>query len=104
MLSLLRPQIVRDLELKKHGLKVYLRDPGSYTPLRKEYWKQLPDGKIATSLVMGRNHEENVKQISQFSTKDAQNLAPFEAELDRYASAIEGLLDTVKIYFIDNKI
>ena len=64
MLSLLRPQIVRDLELKKHGLKVYLRDPGSYTPLRKEYWKQLPDGKIATSLVMGRNHEENVKQIS----------------------------------------
>ena len=25
---------MRELELKKHGLKVHLRDPSSYTPIR----------------------------------------------------------------------
>ena len=94
VLSLLRPQIVRDLELKRHGLKVYLRDPGSYTPLRKEAWRPQADGGIAKSLILGRDHEANVKQISQFSAKDAANLGPFEAQLERYAAAIEGLLDT----------
>ena len=37
VLSLLRPRIFRDLELKKHGLTVYLRKPSSYTPLKEEY-------------------------------------------------------------------
>ena len=27
---------MRELELKKHGLKVHLRDPSSYTPLRQD--------------------------------------------------------------------
>ena len=27
---------VRELELKKHGLKVHLRDPSSYTPIRQD--------------------------------------------------------------------
>ena len=83
VLSLLRPQIVRDLELKKHGLKVYLRDPGSYTPLRKDHWRHFANGEVATSLILGRDHQENVRQISQFSTKDAENLGPFEEQLER---------------------
>ena len=34
VLSLLRPTILQELELAKHGLKVHLRDPSSYTPIR----------------------------------------------------------------------
>ncbi|KAK7110479.1 pyridine nucleotide-disulfide oxidoreductase domain-containing protein 2-like [Littorina saxatilis] len=89
LLSLLRPQIVQDLELKKYGLKVYLRDPSSYTPLRK------PGGKNGTarSLLLGRDHEENMKQIAQFSEKDAQAFGMYENHLDRIGSAITPLLD-----------
>jgi hypothetical protein len=49
-------------------LKVYLRDPNSYTPLIKPGGL---DGK-ARSLTLGRNSAENVKQIAQFSIKDSQ--------------------------------
>ena len=62
LLSLLRPQIVRDLELKRHGLKVYLRNPDSYTPCRDS--KQ--------SLLLGRDMHDNRRQIAQFSTRDAE--------------------------------
>ena len=37
LLSLLRPQVMRELELKRHGLQVYMRDPSSFTPIAEEY-------------------------------------------------------------------
>src|SRR5829696_7632084 len=40
--SLLRPEIIRDLELKKYGFEMLPRSPSSFTPL--------PDGR---SLLMG---------------------------------------------------
>ena len=49
-------------------MKVYLRDPNSYTPLLESYWR---DGQ-ARSLTLGRSHEENMRQIAQFSQKDAK--------------------------------
>ena len=33
VISLLRPQVINDLELKKHGLKLHLRNPNSFTPI-----------------------------------------------------------------------
>ncbi|KAL8609410.1 Pyridine nucleotide-disulfide oxidoreductase domain-containing protein 2 [Nucella lapillus] len=89
VLSLLRPHIVKDLELKKYGLKVYLRDPSSYTPLIEPGGR---DGK-ARSLLLGRSHEDNVKQIAQFSERDAQAFGAYEGQLDRIVSAITPLLD-----------
>ena len=65
MLSLLRPSIIEDLELKKHGFKVYLRNLHSYTPLVE------PRGG-ARSLMLSRSDDENRKQIGQFSKKDAE--------------------------------
>lgn len=53
---------------QKYGLKVYLRDPNSYTPLIKPGGL---DGK-ARSLLLGRDAEENVRQIAQFSKKDSE--------------------------------
>ena len=82
VLSLLRPQIFTDLELKQHGLKVYLRDPGSYTPIRPDLVK--PGG--PSSLSLGMSAQRNTEQISQFSQKDAENFQKFEEQLDVFAA------------------
>ncbi|XP_064125547.1 pyridine nucleotide-disulfide oxidoreductase domain-containing protein 2 isoform X7 [Loxodonta africana] len=73
LLSLLRPQIYTDLELKKHGLKLHLRNPHSFTPM----WEEGTEGKVPRSLLLGTDMAENQKQIAQFSQKDAQ-ASPWE--------------------------
>ena len=49
---------------QKHGFKVYLRDPNSYTPLRnsKDY------------LLLSSDDTKNSQEIAKFSKKDAQVL------------------------------
>ncbi|XP_033880184.2 pyridine nucleotide-disulfide oxidoreductase domain-containing protein 2 isoform X1 [Acipenser ruthenus] len=86
LLSLLRPHIYQDLELKRHGLKVYLRNPHAFTPL-------LEEGRPPRSLLLGRDMSENQRQISKFSEKDAQSYPAYQAYMERLASAIEPLLD-----------
>ncbi|KAA0199011.1 hypothetical protein HAZT_HAZT002230 [Hyalella azteca] len=90
VLGLLRPHIVKDLELAKYGLEVRLRDPHSYTPLLENYWQ---DGK-GKSLMLGSSIEQNSQQIAQFSTKDAAKYPEYEAMLGKFADAIAPLLDT----------
>src|SRR5947199_9868595 len=51
--SLLRPEIIRDLELKRHGFELLPRNPSSFTPF--------PDGRY---LIMGRDPELNRREIS----------------------------------------
>ncbi|XP_077469432.1 pyridine nucleotide-disulfide oxidoreductase domain-containing protein 2 [Stigmatopora argus] len=89
LLSLLRPHIYADLELKKHGLKVYMRDPHAFTPM-------LEDGVrngLPRSLTLGSDLVENQKEISKFSQKDAQTFSEFVLHLEKLASAIHPLLD-----------
>ncbi|XP_044292403.1 pyridine nucleotide-disulfide oxidoreductase domain-containing protein 2 [Varanus komodoensis] len=93
LLSLLRPQIYTELELKKHGLKVLLRDPYSFTPLLEEG----QDGKAPRSLLLGNNLAETQSQIAQFSVKDAQAFPKYEAFMSRLVSAIDPLLDTCPV-------
>ncbi|RUS81295.1 hypothetical protein EGW08_010937 [Elysia chlorotica] len=93
LLSLLRPQIMQDLELKKYGLKIYLRNPSSYTPLAEPGGL---DGK-AKSLLLGREGQENARQIAQFSQKDAKAFSEYEHQLERIVSAIDPLLDNPAI-------
>src|SRR6266581_2994976 len=57
--SLLRPEIIRDLELKKHGFEMLPRSPSSFTPL--------PDGRY---LMMGPDKEMTRREVSKFSEKD----------------------------------
>src|SRR6516225_9399047 len=61
--SLFRPEIVRDLELKRHGFELLPRNPSSFTPF--------PDGR---SLLLGPDPELNRREISKFSPKDAETL------------------------------
>ena len=82
--SLFRPEIIRDLNLKNFGFEMIPRVPSSFTPFK--------DGR---SLVLGPNKMENIKEISKFSKKDAENYPKFEAMLDEMAHILEPLMTMV---------
>jgi phytoene dehydrogenase-like protein len=79
--SLLRPEIIRDLELKKHGFEMMPRSPSSFTPF--------PDGRY---LLMGPDKDLTHREIAKFSTKDAENYPKYEEMLTRVADFLEPLL------------
>ena len=79
--SLLRPEIIRDLELKRHGFKMLPRNPSSFTPF--------PDGR---SLLLGPNKAQTHKEVAKFSEKDADALPKYERMLERVAAFIEPTL------------
>src|SRR5262249_43656918 len=79
--SLLRPEIIRDLELKRHGFEMLPRNPSSFTPF--------PDGRY---LLMGPDPDLNRREVSKFSTKDAEALPRYEKMLERVADLIEPTL------------
>uniref|UniRef100_A0A2K6FHI7 Pyridine nucleotide-disulfide oxidoreductase domain-containing protein 2 n=1 Tax=Propithecus coquereli TaxID=379532 RepID=A0A2K6FHI7_PROCO len=93
LLSLLRPQIYTDLELKKHGLRLHLRNPYSFSPMLEE----ATGGKVPRSLLLGTDMVENQKQIAQFSQKDAQAFPRYEEFMNRLALAIDPLLDAAPV-------
>ncbi|XP_066096514.1 pyridine nucleotide-disulfide oxidoreductase domain-containing protein 2 [Saccopteryx bilineata] len=93
LLSLLRPQIYSDLELKKHGLRLHLRDPYSFTPMLEEG----TGSRVPRSLLLGTDLAENQKQIAQFSWKDAQAFPKYEAFMNHLALAVDPLLDAAPV-------
>ncbi|MCX8138551.1 MAG: NAD(P)/FAD-dependent oxidoreductase [Thermogemmata sp.] len=76
--SLLRPEIIRDLDLKRHGFEMIPRNPSSFTPLL--------DGRY---LMMGPDRNLTLKEIAKFSTKDAENYPRYEEMLSRIAHFLE---------------
>lgn len=85
VLSLLRPDIIKELDLVRHGLKWYYREHNSFTPL-------IDSDK---SLIMSSCPKFTYDQIAQFSKKDADNFAPYEEWLGKYAKHMEKLLDVI---------
>lgn len=79
--SLFRPEIVRDLDLKRHGFQLLPRNPSSFTPF--------PDGRY---LLLGPDPELNRREISKFSAKDAEALPRYERMLEQAAAFIEPTL------------
>ena len=79
--SLLRPEIIRDLELKRHGFEMLPRSPSSFTPF--------PDGR---SLLLGPDKALTHREISKFSAKDAEALPKYEQMLERVAEFLEPTL------------
>jgi phytoene dehydrogenase-like protein len=76
--SLLRPEIIRDLNLKRHGFEMIPRNPSSFTPLL--------DGRY---LMMGPDRNLTLQEIAKFSTKDAENYPRYEEMLTRIAEFLE---------------
>ncbi|KAM5272304.1 pyridine nucleotide-disulfide oxidoreductase domain-containing protein 2 [Ctenodactylus gundi] len=93
LLSLLRPQIYSDLDLKKHGLRLHLRNPYSFTPMLEEG----TGGKVPRSLLLGTDVAENQKQIARFSQKDAQAFPRYEEFMRRLVLAVDPVLDTAPV-------
>src|SRR6478672_7808271 len=79
--SLLRPEVIRDLELKKFGFQMLPRSPSSFTPF--------PDGRY---LMMGPDKAMTMREIAKFSAKDAEAYPKYEAMLTRVADFLEPLL------------
>ncbi len=76
VVSLLRPEIIRELRLAEYGFRVLPRSPSSFTPL--------PDGR---SLLMGPEPGLNQREIGRFSQRDADRYPRYEALLDRVSRA-----------------
>ena len=81
VVSLLLPEIIRELRLAEYGFRVLPRSPSSFTPL--------PDGR---SLLMGPEPGLNQREIARFSPRDAERYPRYEALLDRVAAALEPAL------------
>jgi len=81
VISLLLPEIIRDLRLRPFGLKILPRDPSSFTPLF--------DGR---SLLLGSDRASNQREIGKFSPRDAEAYPRYEALLERVASVLEPVL------------
>lgn len=79
--SLLRPEIIKELELKKYGFEMLPRSPSSFTPF--------PDGRY---LMMGPDKEMTHREIAKFSKKDAEAYPKYEDMLTRVADFLEPML------------
>jgi len=82
VLSLLRPQIRQELQLDERGLKLYERNPSSFTPL-------ITGG----HLTLGKNQSENVEEVSKFCPEDGHAFLAYEETLRGFAKALDPLLD-----------
>ncbi len=79
--SLLDPQVIRDLKLVLHGLVVRERPIGNFLPL--------PDGGY---LKVGGGLAATQAEVAKFSARDAAALPAYYAMLDRVASVLRGML------------
>ena len=81
--GLLRPHIVNELGLvSKHGLRLFARDPYSFTPTD-----------CGSGLVLEADPDRTRRSIAQFSARDADAFARYEAWLGTARDAIVPLLD-----------
>ncbi|XP_048335969.1 uncharacterized protein LOC107424584 isoform X2 [Ziziphus jujuba] len=81
--SLLRPTIVRELELMRHGLKLLKPMASSFTPCL--------DGRY---LLLGLNDQRDHLEISKFSRLDADAYPRYEIQLQKFCKFMDFLLDS----------
>lgn len=84
--SLFRPEIIKDLELKKYGFEMLPRNPSSFTPY--------PDGR---SLMLGPDQDWNRREIAKFSRKDAESYPRYEELLNEISLILEPVMGMVPI-------
>jgi phytoene dehydrogenase-like protein len=82
-LSLLRPDIIHDLELTKHGFMPLLM-PSTFAPMENGDY-----------LLLGQDHGENQREIARHSRHDADAYEAFNHDVLRVCRAIKPLLDQV---------
>lgn len=82
-LSLLRPQIIHELELTKHG----------FLPLLMS--TRFAPGEGGEYLSFTRHHDANLREIARISPHDADAYEQYSHDMNQVCQAIKPLLDTV---------
>jgi phytoene dehydrogenase-like protein len=77
--GLLQPEIIRDLKLHEHGLRIVKRRAQNFLPL--------PDGR---HLLTGEGRTE--REIAKFSARDAARYANYQVEIGRVADVLRSLV------------
>src|SRR5689334_5520627 len=71
VVSLLRPEIIRDLQLPRHGLDILPLD-GTFTPLRPGDGPKGPNGAGGDYLWRVNDHGRTVRELRRWSPSDAE--------------------------------
>ncbi|PYV16455.1 MAG: amine oxidase [Acidobacteria bacterium] len=79
--SLLHERIIRELDLPRHGYRIYPKDPAYFAPF--------PDG---SHFMMWQDQAATCREIAKFSTRDAETYPRYEAHLERLARFAERML------------
>ena len=82
VVSLLRPEIIRELDLPKHGLEILPLD-GTFTPLDDDYLWRVND------------HGRTVREIRRWSTNDAEAYEEYGQLMAEMARFIKPILSIV---------
>ncbi|CCI40989.1 unnamed protein product [Albugo candida] len=82
--SLFRPDIIEYLELKRRGLHIYSRDPGSFTPTLNQ-----------KSLLLWSDMEKTQQSIGQFSKADALMYPKYIKDLEFLVQNFIPMLDEI---------
>ena len=80
-LSLLRPEIVQELELVKHGF-MPLFMPSNFAPMENGDY-----------LLLGTDRDANIKEITRHSARDADAMERYEHDMARVLQVIKPLFD-----------
>ena len=79
--SLLAPQVIAELNLAAHGLRVVKRPLANFLPLSADAFLKVGGGLVATQA-----------EVARFSARDAERLPAYYAMLSRVADVLRGLL------------
>jgi len=82
-LSLLRPDIIQELELVKHGFLPILM-PSSFAPMEN-----------GDHLLLGPDRDQNIKEIMRHSSHDADAMDRYEHDVERVCQLLKPLFDRV---------
>ena len=80
-LSLLRPDIIQELDLVKHGFMPLLM-PSSFAPMENGDY-----------LLLGQDRDENIKEIMRHSPHDADAMDRYEYDMERVCQLVKPLFD-----------
>jgi phytoene dehydrogenase-like protein len=80
-LSLLRPDIIHELDLVKHGFMPILM-PSSFAPMENGDY-----------LLLGQDRDENIKEILRHSSHDADAMDRYEYDMSRVCQLVKPLFD-----------
>jgi len=77
--SLLQGKVIRDLRLAEHGLRIVERPLSNFLPLSNDFLK------------VGGGLEATQREFARFSARDAKNLEPYWAKLERIADVLRAM-------------